>query len=91
MLLLFISFLTAEKLKNVYSTCLEMRLTETQSGVLATLVCMVTYNYPIIILNVNIISLVNKEIQYFDTATFSCQVKGSHLMEKKEDRTKINK
>ena len=68
-----------------------MRLTETQSGVLAALVYMVTYNYPIIILNVNISSLFNKVIQHSDTATFSCQVKGSHLMDEKEDSTKIDK
>ena len=39
-------------------------------------------NYPIIILNIDISSFVNKVIQYFDTATFSCQVQGSHLVER---------
>ena len=43
-----------------------------------------TGNYPIIILNVDISFLVNKVMQYFDMATFSCQVQGSHLMEKKK-------
>ena len=44
---------------------------------------MYTGNYPMIILNVNISSLFKKVIQYFDTASFSCKVQGSQLMEKK--------
>ena len=45
---------------------------------------MVTYNYPIISLNVDTSTLVNKVLYHFDTATFSCQVQGSHLMEKRK-------
>ena len=59
-----------------------MKLTQTQSGILAALVCTVTYTYPIIILNVDISSLFNKVLYHFDTATYSCQVQGSHLMER---------
>ena len=45
-------------------------------------------NYPIMILNVDISSLFNQVFHNFDTATFSYQVQGSHLMEKKEN-TKV--
>ena len=45
---------------------------------------MVTYNYPIIVLNVDNSFLVNKVLYHFDMATFSYQVQGSHLMEKKK-------
>ena len=78
-----------------------MRITQTQSGIVATLlcisnpllaalVCRFTYNYPIIILNADISSYANKVMQHYDTATFSCQVQGSHLMEKKKN-TKVKK
>jgi len=58
----------------MHYTCLEMRLTQSQSGILAALVCKVTYNYPIIILNVDISFLLNKVIQHFDLGTFSYHV-----------------
>ena len=45
--------------------------------------------YPIIILNVDVSSFVTEVIDYFDTATFSCQVQGSHLMERKKS-TKVS-
>ena len=44
--------------------------------------------YPIIILNVDISSFVTKGSHYFDMATFSCQVQGSHLMGRKELQSK---
>ena len=48
---------------------------------------MITYIYPIIILNVDICSfLVNKVFNYFDTGTFSCQVQWSHLMERRKSK-----
>ena len=45
--------------------------------------------YPIIILNVDISSFITKVSHYFDMATFSCQVQGSHLMERKKT-TKVS-
>ena len=51
--------------------------------VFSTGMYMVTNNYPIIILHVDICSLFNKVLYHFDTATFSCQVQGSHLVERK--------
>ena len=53
------SLKAAKKLKKGYSTSLEVRQTQTQSGVLAALVCMVINIYPIIILNVDISYLGN--------------------------------
>ena len=44
----------------------------------------ITYNYPIIILNVDISFLFNKVLHHFDAVTFSCQVQGSHLLKKKQ-------
>ena len=46
--------------------------------------CIITYNYPIIILSVDVSSLVMKVFHYFDVATFNCQVQGSHLMGRKK-------
>ena len=44
----------------------------------------IIYNYPIIILNVDISLLFNKVMHHFDAVTFSCQVQGSYLLEKKK-------
>ena len=51
---------------------------------------MITCTYPIIILNVDISFLLNKVFYNSDIGTFSCQVQGSHLMEKKESN-EVNK
>ena len=59
-----------------------MRLNESSLFILLVLECIVTYNYPIIVLNVDVSSLANKVVHYFDMAIFNCQVEGSHLMEK---------
>ena len=69
-------------MNNGYSTCLGEA--NTNPIRYSAVVCMVKYNYPIIILNVDISSLFNKVLYHFDTATFSCQVQGSHLMERKK-------
>ena len=40
--------------------------------------------YPVVILNPDISSFITKVSHYFDMTAFSCQVQGSHLMERKK-------
>ena len=65
-------------------------LTQTQSSNLLAMVCMIT-NYPIVVLNTDISNILADEVlQYFNAGTFSCQVQGSHLMERKKVSKKLN-
>ena len=81
-------FQTAAKCSNQFRTGLGMRVPENQLADWTALVCIVTSNYPIIILNVDISSLVNNVIHCFDVGTFSCQVQESQLMGRKRYRCK---
>ena len=64
-------------------------LTQTQSANLLGMACMIT-NYPIVVLNTEISNcLANEVLQYFDSGTFSGQVQGSHLMERKKGKSEI--
>ena len=59
-------------------------LTQTQSSNLLAMACMIT-NYPIVVLNTDISNfMADKVLQYFNSSTFSCQMQGSHLMERKK-------
>ena len=65
-------------------------LTQTQSANLLAMACMIT-NYPFVVLNIDISNfLANEVLQYFDSGTFSCQMQGSHLMERKKVSQKVN-
>ena len=41
------------------------------------------YNYPFIVLDVDISSFVNKILHYIHMGSFSCQMHWSHLMERR--------
>ena len=59
-------------------------LTQTQSANPLAMACMIT-NYPFVVLNTDISNfLANEVLQYFDSGTFSCQMQGSHLIERKK-------
>ena len=64
-------------------------LTQTQSSNLLAMVCMIT-NYPIVVLNTDISNILADEVlQYFNSGTFSCQMQGSHLIERKISKSEI--
>ena len=48
----------------------------------------ITYNYPILILNVNISSFAKKVVHYFNVASFSCYVQWSHLVDRRNHKSK---
>ena len=49
-----------------------------------TVIGIVIYQYPFLILNVNISSFVSKIFNYFDMASFSCYVQGSYLIKRRK-------